>query len=84
MYELKQSLTFQTFNESLNPDMTSWKPYDFEVRGNNFGLQEMVFNLSDAIIQGAEDSYEFMDQALSRFQLRFNQTLADIHSFRSC
>ena len=61
MYELKDTLSYKPYNTSLNPDPNAWKSYEAVVRQNNFGLQEVVFNLSDAMIKGTGDSPEYMD-----------------------
>ena len=74
MYELKNSSGYFPYNTSINPDELTWKSYPSEV----------VFNLSEAVISGTGDSNDYMDQVISRLQLRFNSELAQIGSLKSC
>ena len=61
MFELKEALTYRPFNESINPDSDTWKTYDSEIRENDFKLKEVVFDLSDAVVQGTSESNQYMD-----------------------
>ena len=61
-------------NTSLNKDSQDWKVYPTNVTKNEYGLQELAVDLSDAILMGTSDSIEYMDQLISRFQLRLNHT----------
>ena len=61
-------------NTSLNKDSLDWKVYPTNVTKNEYGLQELAVDLSDAVLMGTSDSIEYMDQLISRFQLRLNET----------
>ena len=61
-------------NTSLNKDSLDWKVYPTNVTKNEYGLQELAVDLSDAVLMGTSDSIEYMDQLISRFQLRLNDT----------
>jgi hypothetical protein len=84
MYELKDAYSYMPFDTTLNTDSNTWKHYDSEIRENGFKLKEIVFDLRDAVIQGTSDSNQYMDQVFTRFQLRFNKTLAQVNAYKSC
>ena len=67
MYELKEALTYRPFDVSVNPDSDTWKTYGAAIRDNDFKLKEVVFDLSDAVVQGTSESKQYTDEVLSRF-----------------
>ena len=84
MYENKKGNTYEPYDRKINPNSTTWRSYETEVRKNNFGLTEVNLNLSDAVMKGTDDSNNYMEQVTTRLQLRFNSKLAQINSYKSC
>lgn len=85
MFELKnKEHEYVPRDTSLNKDSLDWKVYPTNVTENQYGLQELAVDLSDAILMGTSDSIEYMDQLLSRFQLRLNHTHLKLEAYRSC
>ena len=61
MYEIKDKEGFKPLDTNLNPDSSVWKTYDTVIQKNEFGLDELAFDLSDVVLQGSSDSIEYMD-----------------------
>ena len=57
MFELKNAEhQFEVMDPSLNKNTSDWKVYPTEVSLNDYGLQELKIDLSDAVLQGTSDS----------------------------
>jgi hypothetical protein len=57
MFELKnQEHKYEPRNTTLNKNSTDWKVYPTEVSLNEYGLEELKIDLSDAVLQGTSDS----------------------------
>ena len=61
MYELKDKNGSRPLDTDLNPSSSVWKTYETVIEKNEFGLDELKFNLSDVVLQGSSDSIEYMD-----------------------
>ena len=84
MFEIKDKKSFSPLDKKLNKDSQTWKPYDTQIRKNQFQLDEIAFDLNDVVLQGTSDSIEYMDQVVSRLQIRFNNTVMKQDAFKSC
>ena len=84
MYEIKDKNGFRPLDTNLNPSTSVWKTYDTVIQKNEFGLDEIAFNLSDVILQGSSDSIEYMDQVASRLQVRFDGKKTWTDAYKAC
>ena len=85
MFEVKQKdHTYKPINTSVNSNSSDWKLYDTNVTLNEYGLQELKIDLSDAVLLGTGASIHYMDEAISRFQLRLNVSSIQIEAYKSC
>ena len=81
MYEIRDQKSFRPLDKSLNQDSQTWKPYDTQIRKNQFELDEIAFDLSDVVLQGTSDNIEYMDHVVPRLQIRFNNTAMKLDAF---
>ena len=84
MFEIKDQKSFRPLDKNLNQDSQTWKPYDTQIRKNQFKLDEIAFDLNDVVLQGTSDSIEYMDHVVPRLQIRFNNTAMKHDAFKSC
>ena len=47
-------------------------------------MDEIAFDLNDVVLQGTSDSIEYMEEVVSRLQIRFNNTAMKHDAFKSC
>ena len=85
MFETKEGPTFTTYG-GVNEDVYSWKQYNGtgNTTFNTHGLQEVVFDLSDATLKGTNNHLSKMPQVVSRYQVRFDNDLLKVNAFLNC
>ena len=73
MFELKDGQTYSIFNNS-NVDAFTWKNYDLgaSLYYNAHEMQEVKFNVSDAVLLGSTSSVEKLPEIISRFRVNLN------------
>ena len=71
-------------DNSINKDLNSWKLYENNQTINAHGMMEFKIPLSDAAIKGSEANINEVDQVLSTYQLRFNQTNFEADAYQMC
>ena len=67
MFELKEGFDYKLYNESLNPDVNTWKRYETNIQTNENDLQEFTIDLTDVHLNGTSDSIQAMPVIIPRF-----------------
>ena len=86
MFEMKDGQTYSIFNNS-NEDAFTWKQYDLaaSLYYNAHEMQEVKFNVSDAVLLGSTSSVEKLPEIISRFRVNLNmQKLYYDAYFKGC
>jgi hypothetical protein len=84
MFEKYKNQSYEELDPSINKDINSWKQYDNNQTINEHGMMEFQIPLSDAAIKGSEENINEVNQVLSTYQLRFNQTNFEADAYQMC
>lgn len=84
MNELKYDKSYVPYNESINPDITTWKDYESDLRVNSHSLNEIYLPLDDAVLFGSADSAVKMNRTIPRLQLRLNYNKTFEDALQTC
>lgn len=69
---------------SVNTNSFEWKTYDSAIRFNEHNTSEIVFNLTDVVLLGTENSVKSFPENLNRLQVRKNTSMVRMDAFTEC
>jgi hypothetical protein len=84
MFEKYKDQVYEELDPAINKDINSWKLYENNQTINAHGMMEFKIPLGDAAIKGSEENINEVDQVLSTYQLRFNQTNFESDAYEIC
>lgn len=84
MVEKYKDQEYEAYNSSINKDINTWKLYDNNITMNAHGMMEYQISLEDAVLKGSKENILEVDQVLSTFQIRFNNTNYQADAYNTC
>lgn len=72
MIELKNGSTYSVYND-ITPDSWTWNTLNSTTVKNNYGMQELRFQIDKSALKGADDSYSATLEILNKYRVIFDK-----------